>query len=217
MSVRRLLHERQCRRFFVAQTLSLLGDSALWLACGIWVKTLTGSSSAAALTFLCFTAPALLAPAAGLLVDRLPHRPQTLQGLGAIAGGLLTAAAIRRRGELPTITAGLALLAAATLLLSTAWPLSVLTGMLLAGAALTTIVIALITLLQRQAPHHLQGRVYAAFELCATAPQTAGLAAGAALITALDYRLLLLAAATGLVLATALLATRQRTPAGRPT
>ncbi|GAA3288780.1 MFS transporter [Dactylosporangium vinaceum] len=400
MSARRLLQERQCRRFFAAQTLSLLGDSALWLACGIWVKTLTGSNSAAALTFLCFTAPALLAPAAGLLVDRLPHRPlliaadlagaailtplllvhdrgdvwliyavmalygllniviapaqsalltvllppsllpdanallrtvqqglrilaplagaglftllgghavalldmltflaaavllrpcaplarpdatgratarpdkrisagfrfllstpplrrltlaaaiatlafgtgeatvyaiidralhrppqfagvtQTLQGLGAIAGGLLTAAAIRRRGELHTITAGLALLAAATLLLSTPWPLPVLTGMLLAGAALTSIVIALITLLQRQAPHHLQGRVYAAFELCATAPQTAGLAAGAALITALDYRLLLLAAATGLLLATALLATRQRTPARRPT
>src|SRR5690242_14739100 len=52
----------------------MLGDSALWLAMGIWVKQLTGSSAAAGLTWLAFMAPALAGPAAGLLADRLPRR-----------------------------------------------------------------------------------------------------------------------------------------------
>lgn len=74
MSTRRLLAEPRARRYLAGQTLSLVGDSAMWLACGIWVKDLTGSDGAAGLTFLFFTAPALLAPLAGLLADRLPRR-----------------------------------------------------------------------------------------------------------------------------------------------
>lgn len=74
MSTRRLLADPRARRYLTGQTLSLVGDSAMWLACGIWVKDLTGSNGAAGLTFLFFTAPALLAPLAGLLADRLPRR-----------------------------------------------------------------------------------------------------------------------------------------------
>ncbi|WP_446216957.1 MFS transporter [Micromonospora sp. IBHARD004] len=74
MSTRRLLADRRARRYLTGQTLSLVGDSSMWLACGIWVKELTGSNSAAGLTFLFFTAPALLAPLAGMLADRLPRR-----------------------------------------------------------------------------------------------------------------------------------------------
>jgi len=72
--VKRLLAHRDARLFLAGQSLSLLGDTALWLALGLWVKELTGSSSAAGLVFLCIVAPGLLSPLGGLLVDRLPRR-----------------------------------------------------------------------------------------------------------------------------------------------
>src|SRR5574342_797638 len=75
MSTARLWAHPSARRYLIGQSLSLLGDSAMWLACGIWVRTLTGSNAAAGLTFLFFVAPALLAPVAGLIVDRLRRRP----------------------------------------------------------------------------------------------------------------------------------------------
>ena len=73
--MRRLLRHRDARLYLAGQVVSLFGDSCLWLAMGIWVKTLTGSNAAAGLTFFFFTAPSLLSPAAGLLVDRVRRRP----------------------------------------------------------------------------------------------------------------------------------------------
>jgi MFS family permease len=75
MSDAKLLAHPQARRYLIGQSLSLLGDSAMWLACGIWVRTLTGSNAAAGLTFMFFVLPALLAPVAGLIVDRVRRRP----------------------------------------------------------------------------------------------------------------------------------------------
>src|SRR5690242_8130952 len=69
-----LLRHRDARLLLVGQTASLLGDRALFLALGIWVKTLTGSNAAAGMVFFLFVAPTLLAPLAGLVVDRLPRR-----------------------------------------------------------------------------------------------------------------------------------------------
>lgn len=72
--MKRLLAHRDARLFLIGQSLSLLGDTALWLALGLWVKELTGSSSAAGLVFLCIVAPGLLSPLGGLLVDRVRRR-----------------------------------------------------------------------------------------------------------------------------------------------
>jgi MFS family permease len=72
--MRRLLAHRDARLFLAGQSLSLLGDTALWLALGLWAKDLTGSSSAAGLVILCFVAPQLASPLAGLLVDRVRRR-----------------------------------------------------------------------------------------------------------------------------------------------
>ena len=72
--MRRLLALRDARLFLAGQSLSLLGDTALWLALGLWAKDLTGSSSAAGLVFLCVVAPQLASPLAGLLVDRIRRR-----------------------------------------------------------------------------------------------------------------------------------------------
>jgi MFS family permease len=55
---------------------------------GIWVKSLTGSNAAAGLTFFFFTAPTLVAPLSGLLVDRVRRRPLLL------VTNTLTAAAV---------------------------------------------------------------------------------------------------------------------------
>jgi MFS family permease len=73
--MRRLLADRDARIYLSGQTLSAIGDSSLWLAMGIWVKILTGSSSAAGLVFFAFSCGLLLAPACGVVADRLPRRP----------------------------------------------------------------------------------------------------------------------------------------------
>jgi Na+/melibiose symporter-like transporter len=53
---------------------SVIGDSAMSLAAGIWVKSLTGSSSEAALVSVCVYAPSLAGPLAGALADRVRRR-----------------------------------------------------------------------------------------------------------------------------------------------
>ncbi|MGH2444195.1 MAG: MFS transporter, partial [Chloroflexota bacterium] len=73
--MRRLFAIRDARLLFFGQSLSLLGDTALFLALGIWVKTLTGSSAAAGLVFFFLALPALASPFGGLLVDRMRRRP----------------------------------------------------------------------------------------------------------------------------------------------
>ncbi|MGH3319375.1 MAG: MFS transporter [Streptosporangiaceae bacterium] len=73
--MRRVLAVRGMRRYLFGQAVSTVGDSALWLAAGIWVKALTGSNAAAGTTFFAFIAGTILAPAAGMIVDRLPRKP----------------------------------------------------------------------------------------------------------------------------------------------
>ena len=73
--MRRLFAHRDARLLLVGQTLSFFGDRALYLVLGIWVKSLTGSNAAAGLLFFVLGVPALFAPLAGLLVDRMRRRP----------------------------------------------------------------------------------------------------------------------------------------------
>jgi MFS family permease len=71
----RLLRHRDARIYIAGQSLSIIGDSALWLAMGIWVKILTGSNSAAGLTFLAFICGYFAAPVSGAVADRFRRRP----------------------------------------------------------------------------------------------------------------------------------------------
>ena len=77
--MKRLLANRNARWYLGGQVFSLFGDVALWLAAGIWVKELTGSSGAAGLTFFFFGLATLLAPLAGLIVDRVRRRPLLIE------------------------------------------------------------------------------------------------------------------------------------------
>ena len=61
-------------RLFLGVAASMFGDSLMLIVLSMWVKTLTGSNSAAGLTFLWMTVPALLAPVLGYVVDRVPRR-----------------------------------------------------------------------------------------------------------------------------------------------
>jgi MFS family permease len=73
--VRQLLSYRDARLLLAGQTLSAFGDWALLIVLAVWMKTLTGSSAAAGMTFFVFGAGALAAPLGGLLADRVRRRP----------------------------------------------------------------------------------------------------------------------------------------------
>ena len=73
--MRRLFRHHNARLYIGGEIVSILGDTSLWLAMAIWVKSLTGSNSAAGLVFFAFALPQLAAPAFGMLVDRVRRKP----------------------------------------------------------------------------------------------------------------------------------------------
>ena len=83
--MRALFRDRDARLLLVGQGLSLFGDRAMYLVLGIWVKTLTGSNAQAGLVFFVLAIPGLVAPAFGLLVDRVRKRPLMIATDVAIA------------------------------------------------------------------------------------------------------------------------------------
>jgi MFS family permease len=399
--VRRLLSHRDARTYLAGQSLSVIGDSALWLAMGIWVKILTGSNSAAGLTFFAFVCGCLVAPLSGVAVDRLRRRPlliaanlgsaglvcalllvhgrgqvwliyavmfgygaanslitsaqtallpslvpadllgeansalqmasqglrvvtpllgagllawvgaqpvilldagtfviatgtvvalrmreprprraggrrpagraefsagirhvartpalrrpmiacliavtafgffetvpfavtaqglhrspeflgvlNTLQGAGAVAGGLLAAPVMRRTSERALMAGGLAACAAAALLLITARLPLVLAAMAAIGLCVVWVNVGAITLIQRRTPGSLLGRVDATLEFAVVVPQAVSIAVGAALIAAVSYRILLLAMAAVIGFSAGYLARGREHAAGRTT
>jgi MFS family permease len=72
------LRDARFRRLAAGQALSSFGDSALYLVLAIWVKDLTNSNGAAGAVFFALGAMSLLAPAGGVLVDRVRHRRRLL-------------------------------------------------------------------------------------------------------------------------------------------
>jgi MFS family permease len=98
--VRRLLRHRDARLLVVGQTLSVFGDRAMFLALGVWVKELTGSSAAAGLVFFAYTVPGLISPLFGAVVDRVRARLLMI-GLN-VAGAVILAplVGVHGRGQL---------------------------------------------------------------------------------------------------------------------
>ena len=78
-----------------------------------------------------------------------------------------------------------------------------------AGLGIVWAIVALATAYQRRSPSHVQGRVSAAANMLFSVPQTISIAAGAALITFVDYRVEIVAMAVVFVLAAAYLLTRR--------
>ncbi|MEV6377344.1 MFS transporter [Micromonospora musae] len=121
----------------------------------------------------------------------------TVQGVGGLVGGLCSAGAVRRLGEVGTLATGVAFFGPAALAL--AYPdlrLGV-AAVLLAGVSIPLTMVGLNTLIQRRTPPRLLGRVTAASEAVVSGPQAFSIGVGALLVGAVDYRLLFLL--TGLV------------------
>ncbi|MFE6040120.1 MFS transporter [Streptomyces sp. NPDC056452] len=88
-AVGRVVCDRTALLVLAGVLVSGFGTSAMWLTAGIWVKSLTGSDSLAALTVFAMWAPVLAGPALGALADLLPRR-QLLIYVNLAMAGLMT-------------------------------------------------------------------------------------------------------------------------------
>jgi MFS family permease len=133
----------------------------------------------------------------------------TTQGAGAVAGGLCAAAILRRVPEGLMTAMALACAGGAVLLLMVPNVVVVLAGMVLAGFVGPWIGVAATTAIQRRTPSELLGRVSGAFGLSLSVPQVASVGLGAALISVVNYRVLLAAVAAAAGLAVAFLVSQR--------
>lgn len=128
------------------------------------------------------------------------HRPpsffgilNSVQGAGAIAGGIAVAWLMRHIGAARVIGLALGSFALAATAYSTHSLALCLAGAVGDGIGLVWLVVGFSTAVQVHTPPRLQGRVNAAWTMLVITPQTVSIAAGAALISFVDYKLLLLA------------------------
>jgi MFS family permease len=144
------------------------------------------------------------------------HRPtsffgvlSSLQGVGAIAGGVTAARVLRRLGDVKLCALGMALFAVGELTFVSTSLALVLAGVAVAGAGVAWLIVGFATAIQVRTPARLQGRVASAADTAVSTPQTVSIALGAALISAVDYRLLIVVEAVVTALCAAYLATRR--------
>ncbi|MEV0000776.1 MFS transporter [Micromonospora sp. NPDC050980] len=113
-----------------------------------------------------------------------------VQGIGGLIGGVLSAAVVRRLGELGTLAAGVTFFGPAALALAYPRLWLGVVALLLAGVSLPLTMVGLHTLVQRWSPPALLGRVTAASKAVISGPQAVSIGAGALLVGVFDYRLL---------------------------
>jgi MFS family permease len=130
-------------------------------------------------------------------------------GVGAVCGALTTTRVMASHGAGRMGALGLSVLAIGTLATADSRVAVVLVGKALFGFGLPWLLVALYTLIQRESPARLQGRVYSAMEIALGLPQTLSIAVGAALATQIDYRLLIVTEALVVGAAAVYLLTRR--------
>jgi Na+/melibiose symporter-like transporter len=118
--LREALRYRDFRLLLAGQTLSMFGDTALFLALGVWVKQLTGSNGAAGAVFLVLAMPYVFAPFGGLLVDRVRRRPLMIGVDLSTAAVVLLLFFVHGRGDVWIIYAVAALYGASQLVFESA-------------------------------------------------------------------------------------------------
>jgi MFS family permease len=193
----------------VAESPPDAGEEPLWRSLGAGFRHILGSAAlrrlvgvvAIACLAVGFDETLIIA-----VVDQGLHRAPSFLGVlvsiggaGAILGGLTATGVIRRLGELHAVGVGLALFGAGTLMEMTGQLGVVVVGQVVLWVGVPWLAVAFMTLLQRTTPAHLQGRVAAAADVAIGGCQTVSIAVGAALVTVVDYRLLLLVVAATLL------------------
>ena len=151
------------------------------------------------------------------VIDQGLHRPpsflgvlSSLQGVGAIAGGLTAVRGLRRLGDVRLAGIGMAGFAVGDLtFMSSSLPL-IAVGIIVAGFGVSWLIVGLMTAVQVRTPLRLQGRVSSAADVLISTPQTISIAVGAALIAVVDYRVLVVVEAVAVALCGVYLLTRPR-------
>lgn len=140
----------------------------------------------------------------------------SIEGAGALVGALTAPRVMRRLGEMGLIATGLLLIGVGVLSLVSGSLVVVVVGSVVFGLGLPWLMIGFSTFLQRNTPRPLMGRVSTAVDLVMGLPNTLSIAAGALLIAVVDYRILLVVAAAGLLGAGASLLRDRRLDTSRP-
>ncbi|MET7860550.1 MFS transporter [Streptomyces sp. NPDC005318] len=116
----KVLRDRDAGLYLVAVVVTGFGTSAMWLTSGIWVKSLTGSDSLAALAVFAMWLPSLTGPALGALADRMRRKPLLIGTNLAMAGLLTTLLAIDSAGRIWILFAVLVLYGASGVVMDAA-------------------------------------------------------------------------------------------------
>ncbi|MFE6161808.1 MFS transporter [Streptomyces sp. NPDC056486] len=131
------------------------------------------------------------------VVEGLGHSPAytgvlyVVQGAGSVAVGVSSGALLRRFGGRRFGGAGIALTALAVVLHALPYDATALAGSLANGLGLPCVLIAGMTAVQRETPQALLGRAAATASTLMFTPTALGIALGAGLVEAVDYRVLL--------------------------
>jgi Transmembrane secretion effector len=158
-------------------------------------------------------------------VDHGLHKPPTflsilitVQGIGALAGAMSGATAMRRLGETTVIAIALAAFGIAIAVNVVASVPLALASIPLTGVGNALGFVAFSTLWQRRTPGPLVGRVSAATDVVIGGAQTLSMAAGATLIGFVDYRIMFAVIGVALLACAAVLAwASHRDPVAEPT
>jgi len=123
------------------------------------------------------------------------------QGVGAVAGGLLSGRVIDRLGHVHAIGVALVLFTAALAVMAAAPTiLLLLIGVIPLGFGLPLLIVSINTLLQIRTPNRLMGRVSTTTDALIGIPQVVSIAVGSALVVLVDYHVMLAAMATAMLL-----------------
>jgi MFS family permease len=150
------------------------------------------------------------------VVDSGLHRPtsflgvlESLQGAGAILGGLTAAAALRRFGDVRLVGIGMFLFAVGDGTFAFPSLPLVSAGFVVAGFGIAWLIVGFMTSIQLRTPQRLQGRVASAADTMVSTPQTVSIALGASLVSVVDYRVLVAVMAVVICACAAYLLTRR--------
>jgi MFS family permease len=116
----------------------------------------------------------------------------SIQGVGALAGGLLSSAIVVRLGHVRAIVLSLTLFTLSLAIIVLAPNLAlVVIGAIPLGFGLPVLLVAINTLTQVRTPNRLMGRVSTTLDALIGTPQVVSIAIGAGLVALVDYHVLL--------------------------